>query len=322
MDESDDSTVRPWPAVPWRDWADTLETLHLMSQVVGKVRLVRSPWINHSWSVPLYLSPRGFRTSLVPDGAAGFELEFDLLEHAVELTTTAGVRDRVALASTTMAVFHRSVLAMLDAAGVGVRIHPVPSEIPDAVPFDEDHELRRYEPAHATALWRAMLRAGAVMTRFRAGYVGKASPVHLFWGAFDLATTRFSGRTAPPHPGGMANFPDDVAREAYSHEVTSVGFWPGNRSSPMPIFYAYAYPTPDGYAGSTVEPSEAVWLDDLGEFALPYDVVAGATDPDGTLMGFFESTHAVAADLAGWDRGSLECVEPMGPDWWRRRSRS
>ena len=319
MDQVDEAPSQPWPTLPWQDWADTLETLHLMSQVAGKVRLVRSPWLNHSWSVPFYLSPRGFRTSLVPDGAAGFELEFDLIAHALELTTTAGARERVALEPTSMAVFHGSVMAMLDAAGVGVRIHPVPSEIPDAVAFDQDHTSRHYEPAHATTLWRAMLRAGNVMTRFRAGFLGKASPVHLFWGAFDLATTRFSGRTAPPHPGGMPNFPDDVAREAYSHEVTSVGFWPGDRDNPMPIFYAYAYPTPEGYAASAVEPAEAVWLEELGEFALPYDTVAAAADPEATLARFFETTHAAAADLAGWDRDALECTEPMGPDWWRRR---
>ena len=308
-----------WPELPWSDWSDTLETLHLWTQVVGKIRLVNSPWINHSWSVPLYLSTRGLRTSLVPYGDEGFELAFDLIGHRLELSTTTGELRTLTLEPMAVAAFHERVLAMMADVGMPVRIHPVPSELPDAVPFDEDTVHASYDRGHVEQLWRALLQAGRVMTRFRAGFLGKASPVHLFWGAFDLATTRFSGRTAPPHAGGMPNFPDDVAREAYSHEVTSVGLWLGNREAPAPVFYAYAYPTPDGFPAAEVHPSEAMWLDELGEFVLPYDVVAAAEQPDELLMSFFESTHAAAADLAGWERGDLECAHPQGPDWWAQR---
>lgn len=308
-----------WPALPWSSWVDTLETFHLWTQVVGKIRLVSSPWINHSWSVPLYLSPRGLRTSLVPYGQEGFELTFDLVDHELELTTTTGERRSLPLEPMSVSTFHDRVLAMMEDVGMAVRIHPVPSELADAIPFPEDTVHRSYDREQVHTLWRGLLQAGRVMTRFRAGFLGKASPVHLFWGSFDLATTRFSGRTAPPHSGGMPNFPDDVAREAYSHEVTSVGLWFGNREAPMPVFYAYAYPTPEGFADAAVQPTEASWLDELGEFVLPYDVVAAASDPDDVLMSFFESTHAAAAELAGWDRAELECAHPQGPDWWAQR---
>ena len=308
-----------WPSLPWTDWADTLETFHLWTQVVGKIRLVRSPWLNHSWSVPLYVSPRGLRTSLVPYDAEGFELAFDLVDHRLELTTTRGDRRELALGPMTVADFHERVLSMLAEVGMPVTIHPVPSELPDAVPFPEDTAHASYDPDQVHAIWRALVQANRVMTRFRAGFLGKASPVHLFWGSFDLATTRFSGRTAPPHAGGMPNFPDDVAREAYSHEVTSVGLWFGNRESPAPVFYAYAYPTPDGFPSAQVEPAEASWLESMGEFVLPYDVVAGAEEPDEVLLSFFDTTHAAAAELAGWDRVGLECAHPSGPDWWVTR---
>jgi hypothetical protein len=312
-------TARNWAGLPWSDWADTLEALHLWTQVVGKVRLVRAPWLNHSWSVTLAVSPRGLRTGLIPHDGAAFELEFDLLDSRLVLTTSHGDRRETALTTRTVADFHADVLAMLDAVGMPVEIHPVPSEIADAVPFVEDHAERPYDPDHARALWGALLDAERVMQRFRAGFRGKASPVHFFWGSFDLAVTRFSGRLAPAHSGGIPNFPDDVAQEAYSHEVTSVGFWPGTRASPEPIFYAYAYPNPPEFASATVEPEAAFWLAELGEFALPYDAVASTDDPDGQLLAFFESTHAAAADLAEWDRTALECGDPHGPEWWRRR---
>jgi len=308
-----------WPALPVEAWTDTLETLHLWTQVVGKVRLVRSPWLNHSWSVPLYVSATGLTTSLVPHGAEGLELAFDFLGDELRVTTTTGERRNLALRPRTVADFHGELMEALASVGMPVRVHPVPSEIADAIPFHEDTTHSSYDGEHARALWRALLQANRVLTRFRAGFLGKASPVHFFWGSFDLAVTRFSGRTAPPHPGGMPNFPDDVAREAYSHEVTSAGFWPGNRSAPTPIFYAYAYPTPDGFADARVEPGEAFWLTELGEFALPYEAVRAAADPDAALLAFLESTHAAAADLAGWDRDTLECAAPRGPDWWHAR---
>lgn len=200
-----------------------------------------------------------------------------------------------------------------------VVINAMPNEIPDAVPFPEDSEHATYDPVHARLLWRALLDTQRVLTRFDAGFLGKASPVHFFWGSFDMAVTRFSGRLAPPHPGGVPNFPDDVAREAYSQELTSCGFWPGNRLNPEPIFYAYAYPTPDGYPNCGIEPEAAFWLEDLGEFALPYRDVANATEPDATLLSFVQSAHEAAAELANWDRARLECSDPHGPDWWENR---
>ncbi len=315
-----DPRPNPWPPLPSQDWWDTVETLHLWTQVVGKIRMANAPWINHSWSVALYVSTAGLRTSLVPYRAEGFELSFDFLDHELTVHTTTGERRTIALKDGTVADFYAAVLDAMDSVGMPVHINTVPNEVAEAVPFERDTVPRTYEPAHATALWEALLRANRVMTRFRAGFRGKASPVHFFWGGFDLATTRFSGRSAPPHPGGVPNFPDDVAREAYTDEVTSSGFWLGTRSAPDPIFYAYAYPTPDGYATATVQPEAATWLEDLGEFALRYDDLIQAEDPDATLLTFFETAHAAAADLAGWNREALECADPLGPDWWHNRT--
>lgn len=309
-----------WPTLPTSEWTETLETLHMYTQVVGKIRMQCGAWLNHSWGVALYVSPTGLRSSLVPYDGAGFELAFDLLDGRLNIVTTRGDTESVPL-GTSVADFYQQVMDRMTALGMPVRIHPVPSEVPDAVPFTDDTQHSTYDREHGRALFGALVQAERVFTQFRAGYLGKSSPVHFFWGSFDMAVTRFSGRSAPPHPGGPPNFPLDVAQEAYSHEVTSCGFWPGNRDAPTPIFYAYAYPTPDGFSDARVEPDAAFWLAELGEFALPYDAVATAEDPDGDLMKFLESTHAAAADLAGWDRGSLECSAPRGPDWWRTRSR-
>ena len=309
-----------WPALPTDGWIDTLEAVHLWTQVVGKIRLGYAPWLNHSWSVPLYVSTKGLRTSLIPIGHEGVELEFDFTDHRLNIHTTTGHQRTIPLRSQSVADFHRAVLHAMESVAMPVTINPMPSEIPDAIPFGQDTVERNYEPDHAHSLWRALVQTDRALTRFRSWFKGKASPVHFFWGSFDLATTRFSGRTAPDHPGGIPNFPDDVAREAYSHEVTSVGFWPGNRDAPDPIFYAYAYPTPDGFSTAQVQPAEAFWLDDLGEFALPYATVATAEDPDGMLASFFDTTHAAAAELAQWDRATLECHHPEGPEWWQKRN--
>lgn len=326
MNEPDDTRgsarSKPWPELPTDEWIDTIEALHLRTQVVGKIRLRYSPWLNHSWGVPLYVSTRGLRTSLIPYGSESVELEFDFTTDQLVIDTTAGKRRSVPLRPGSLADFSAEVHRAMRDVGMPITINPMPSEIPDAIRFDEDTAHRPYVSSHARALWRALLRADRVMTRFRAGFKGKASPVHFFWGSFDLATTRFSGRTAPPHPGGIPNFADDVAREAYSHEVTSVGFWPGNRQSPTPIFYSYAYPTPEGFSTAAIEPADAFWLDELGEFALPYSVLLGADDPDAMLTSFFESTHAAAAELANWDRPALECGDPEGPTWWHDRPHS
>lgn len=314
-----DQTTDPWPELPTDAWAETLEALHLWTQVVGKIRLGYSPWINHSWGVPLYVSTRGLRTSMIPYAGDMVELELNLADDRLTIHTTAGRQQAVELRPRSVADFYTAVLDAMAAVDMPVTLNPMPTEIPDAIPFDEDTDPRAYDPSHSRALWRALLQVDRVMTRFRADFKGKASPVHFFWGSFDLATTRFSGRTAPPHPGGIPNFPDDVAREAYSHEVTSAGFWPGNRESPEPIFYSYAYPTPDGFSASSIKPAEAFWLDELGEFALPYTALLSADDPDATLLSFFASTHAAAADLADWDRAALECARPEGPTWWHDR---
>lgn len=311
-----------WPQLPVQRWSDTLETLHLCAQVVGKIRLVCGPWINHSWGVPLYVTARGLGTALVPYGGAAFEIEFDLAGSVLRVTTTGGGTATVVLGPTTIAAFHDEVLGAMRAVGMPVQINPVPSEIAAAVPFTDDTVPRAYDAGHATTLWRALVQIDRVFRDFRAGFVGKVSPVHLFWGSFDLAVTRFSGRAAPAHPGGMPNLPDDVAREAYSQEVSSLGFWPGNRQAPTPIFYSYAYPAPDGFALSAVTPDAASWLEDLGEFALPYDVVRAAGDPDATLLAFAESTYAAAADLAGWDRTVLEARGGRPSSWWRDRQRT
>ncbi len=322
MADSPDRT--PWAPLPTAEWTDTLETLHLFTQVVGKIRLTYAPWLNHSWSVPLYVNATGLTTSLIQSSrpehrGVGIEFSFDLHRHLLAVTTTRGDRRELPLADRSVADFHGSVVATAASLGFPVEVHTTPSEIADAIRFEDDDEHDTYVPEHAEALWRALLDGERVMQRFRAGFLGKASPVHFFWGSFDLATTRFSGRTAPPHPGGVPNFPDDVAQEAYSHEVTSVGFWPGNREAPEPIFYAYAYPTPDGFSEAAVRPDGAFWLDALGEFALPHSAVAAADDPDVALLEFFQSTHDAAADLAGWNRRALECAMPQGPDWWANR---
>jgi len=308
-----------WPTLPTDEWIDTIEALHLWSQVVGKIRLGYAPWLNHSWGVTLYVSTKGLRTSMIPFGSQGVELEFDFTAHQLDIHTTTGQQRSIPLQPQSVADFHQAVLDAMTSVGMPVTIDPMPSEIPDAIPFDRDTAQRNYDPDHAHTLWQALVQSDRALTRFRAGFKGKASPVHFFWGSFDLATTRFSGRTAPPHPGGIPNFPHDVAREAYSHEVTSVGFWPGNRDAPEPIFYAYAYPNPEGFPSAQVQPADAFWLDELGEFVLPYAAATAAEDPDHVLASFFDSTHAAAAELAQWDRTALECHPPEGPEWWRTR---
>jgi hypothetical protein len=308
-----------WPALPTSDWQPTLTTLHRWTQIVGKIRMGHTPWLNHAWSVPLYVDARGLTTSLVPHVPQAYDVSFDFVEHRLVVRCSDGARRELALEHKSVAQFHDEVLAAMAGLGIGVDIHPVPSEIADAVPFGSDTDNCTYEPEHAHAFWQALVQTHRVLLAFRAEFRGKVSPVHFFWGSFDLAVTRFSGREAPEHPAGIPNFPDDVAREAYSHEVTSVGFWPGDASSPEPIFYAYAYPTPPGFAQAVVQPEQAFWLDSLGEFALPYEAVRTAADPDGALLAFAESTHAAAADLAGWDRAALENDVNRHGAWWHRR---
>lgn len=297
-----------WPALPPERLGPTAETLQLWSQVVGKVRLARTPWLNHSWHVTFRVSARGLRTPLIPSDGGGIEMEFDFIAHELAIRATSGEERRIPLASGELAQFHAAVMDALAALGAPTAINPQPSEIPASIPFTEDHARRAYDPEMANALWRALVRIELVLERFRTRFIGKASPVHLFWGAFDLAVTRFSGRRAPRHPGGFPHLPDAVTREAYSHEVSSAGFWPGGQGV-EPSFYSYAYPVPDGYAAARVRPAAARFSPELGEFVLPYAAVRSAGDPEAVLLEFLQSTYEAAADLGHWDRAALDCAE-------------
>ena len=292
-----------WPDLTLSRWQDTCDTLHLWTQIVGKVRLGLMPLINHWWQVSLYISARGLTTALMPTGDRGLEIEFDFIDHVLDLRTTDGQRRQIALQPQTVAEFYAATTQALDALGVSVRLYPKPSEVVMAIPFDQDELHRAYDPDAAQRFWLGLVQAHRVMLQFRARFIGKASPVHFFWGGPDLATTRFSGRPAPRHRGGVPNCPDWVQWLAYSHEVSSCGFWPGG--SEEGSFYAYAYPQPDGFAEWPVEPP-AYYDGDLGEFLLPYAAVRTAADPDGMLLSFFQSTYEAAAELANWDRPSLE----------------
>ncbi|MGA7070666.1 DUF5996 family protein [Bradyrhizobium sp.] len=293
----------PWPDLAAIDLRPTTDALHLWSQVAGKVRLMLTPWINHSWQATFYLSGRGFTTGPIYADGRAFEMEFDLLSDLLRIDTAEGEARRVKLEVQSVAAFYQATMAALAELGLAVDIHRMPCEIPDAVAFNEDHAPRAYDPDAARAYWRAMLQVQRVFLLFRSRFVGKCSPIHLFWGSFDLAVTRFSGRDAPPHPGGMPHVPDAVAREAYCREVSSAGFWPG---IDHPTFYSYAYPVPDGFGLAKVEPEAAKFDTQLGEFLLPYDAVRSSADPDTALLAFLQSTYEAAADLAHWERSHLE----------------
>lgn len=295
-----------WPPLPYPDWADTCQALHLWSQIVGKYRLAHTPWVNHSWHATLYITPRGLTTGPIPDGNLLITLTFDLREHAL-IGETPHKRERFALETMSTANFLERTTALVERLGGRMDIHGTPNEIPDALPFAEDLSRRPYDPEAVQRFHQALVSVERVMQHFRTGFLGKASPVHLFWGSFDLAVTRFSGREAPLHPGGVPGLPDDVTQEAYSHEVSSAGFWPGGAGVDEPMFYSYAYPSPDGFAGRPVEPAAAYFHEQLGEFVLPYEAVRLSADPEGELMRFLRSTYEAAAELAGWDRQAMEC---------------
>jgi len=305
MQDSHDAR-RSWPALNYADWSDTAATLQLWTQIVGKVRLALSPWLNHGWQVPLYVNTRGLGTSPIHAGSRMCEIDFDLHDHRL-IVRTSDTPDRgFALEPMSVATFYRRFMAEIDAAGIGVTIDVLPNEVPNPIRFPDDEVHASYDPAAVSAYWRALVHVDRAFRLFRTAFLGKSSPVHLFWGAFDLAVTRFSGRTAPVHPGGVPGLPDAVTREAYSHEVSSAGFWPGDDRYPNAAFYSYAYPMPPGFAQATIEPVEAVWSADLGEWLLPYDAVRTAVDPEAALSRFLETTYRAAADLGGWDR-NLEC---------------
>lgn len=303
-----ESAAAAWPELSYDDWKDTCTALQLWTQVVGKVRVAQAPWVNHGWQCALYVTPRGLTTSAMPHGTRAFRIDFDLVEHALVIEDDAGAAREVTLGPMSVARFHREVLDALAALGLPVRIHGRPNEIPDAVPFAEDHVERPYDHDAVDRFRRALLQTQRVFRQFRSGFVGKVSPVHFFWGSFDLAVTRFSGRRAPPHPGGVPALPDAITREAYSHEVSSAGFWPGGGGIDYPAFYAYAYPTPAGFGEAPVRPDAAFFDPGLGEFLLPWDAVRTADDPDAALLAFLESTYVAAADLGGWNRAALECA--------------
>jgi Family of unknown function (DUF5996) len=298
-----------WPPLPYADWADTRATLHLWMQVVGKIRLKRTPWLNHSWHVTLYVSARGLSTGLIPADGRSFQIDFDFLDHVLLIRTSDGQSRQIGLKPMSVADFYAAVLAALKELGLDVKINPMPCEIPDAVPFDHDTAHKSYDAEAVQRFFRVLTRVNHVLWRFRSGFLGKVSPVHFFWGSFDLAVTRFSGRRAPRHPGGIPHLPNSVAQEAYSHEVSSAGFWPGSRGAvEYAAFYSYAYPAPSGFDAARVKPAGAFFEKTLGEFILPYDAVRSARDPDALLMQFLQSTYDAAANLAKWDRKNLECA--------------
>jgi len=298
-----------WPELPYAAWKDTRDTLHLWTQIVGKIRLAQAPWLNHSWHVALYLTARGLTTSPIPYGGRTFQFDFDFVDHVLWVRTSDGHFRQLMLARKSVAEFFSEVLTALAELGIEVSITTMPCEIADGVPFDRDYTHASYDRDYANRFWRVLLSTHDVLTHFRTGFLGKVSPVHFFWGSFDLAVTRFSGRRAPPHPGGVPHLPDAVAREAYSHEVSSAGFWPGGGGTDA-AFYSYAYPAPDGFASAAIQPEQAFFSKELGEFILPYEAVRAAADPDRTLMAFLQSTYEAAAELGRWDRAALEC--PLG----------
>jgi len=294
-----------WPSLRVDDWTETRDTLHMWTQIVGKVRMAQMPLINHWWQVPLYVSPRGLSTHAIPAGLATFDMEFDFIRHVLAIRHSDGGERSVSLRDTTVADFYRETMAALADFGITPRFQPSPNEVDPAIPFADDRRHATYHPEVANLFWQQLIQADRVIGQFRADFLGKVSPVHFFWGSFDLACTRFSGRRAPEHGGGAPNCGDWVMVEGYSHELSSCGFWPGGAAEGA--FYSYAYPEPPGFASHAVAPEGAYFSDEFKQFLLPYEAVRTADDPDGALTAFLQSTYAAAADLGGWDRGALEC---------------
>ena len=295
-----------WPSLPLEEWADTFATLHLWTQIVGKVRLVQSPWVNHSWSVALYVTSRGLTTTPIPHGLRTFQIDFDFLAHRLVIDSSDGGVGGFALEPQSVATFYARLMEELDKLDLHVDIYKQPNEIPDPIRFDQDETHKSYDAERVHRFWKILVQADRVFKEFRARFIGKCSPVHLFWGAADIAVTRFSGRRAPEHPGGIPNLPDRVTREAYSHEVSSCGFWAGGGAIPYPAFYSYAYPEPAGFQEANIRPDAAFYSKDFGEYVLPYDAVRQSGSPDATLLEFLQSTYDAAAKLANWDRAALD----------------
>ena len=295
-----------WPRVPLAEWQDTCATLHLWTQIVGKTRLAFAPMENHWWQAALYVTPRGLTTSSIPYGTGTFRVDFDFIDHVLTMRTSDATERAMPLIARSVADFHREYLATLRALGVVVHLWPMPVEIAGAIPFPEDNIHASYDADAAHRFWRALVQADRVLKQFRGRFIGKASPVHFFWGSFDLAATRFSGRRAPAYEGSVPNVANRVMREAYSHEEISAGFWPGGGAVSDAAFYAYAYPEPSGLSAAAIQPEGAYYHPDMREFILPYEIVRTAPSPDETLLAFLQSTYDAAADLARWDRPALE----------------
>ncbi|HEX8636004.1 MAG TPA: DUF5996 family protein [Pyrinomonadaceae bacterium] len=300
-----DGRAEVWPSLPLEAWKDTYATLHLWTQIVGKIRLVQSPRVNHFWQVPLYVSARGLTTTAIPHGTRNFEIEFDFIAHQLVIRTSDGDTRQLELAPRSVADFYRELMDALAALRLAVKIRPVPDELPNPIPFTDDHEHAAYDPEYAHRHWRILAQSDRVFKEFRARFIGKVSPVHFFWGSFDLAVTRFSGRLAPAREGA-----DAITREAYSHEVISHGFWPGSGNIQMPAFYSYAAPEPAGFPQTTISPAAAFYNPPTGGFVLPYDEVRKAVEPERMLMEFLQSTYEAGANLAQWDRAALERATP------------
>jgi hypothetical protein len=296
-----------WPELPTAAWRDTYATLHLFTQVIGKIRLARAPWLNHSWQVALYVTTHGLTTSPIPDGVRTFQIDFDFIDHTLRISTSDGATRRLELAGQSVAKFYTAVTAALAELGIHVPIDDMPNELPDPIRFSDDNQHASYDPNAVQRFLQILVSVDRVFKQFRTGFLGKASPVHFFWGSFDLAVTRFSGRRAPRHPGGVPHLSDAVACEAYSHEVSSAGFWPGSGAIDYPAFYSYAYPEPAGFRSARVRPEAAFFSEAVGEFILPYDAVRTAAQPDQALLEFLQSTYDAAANAAKWDRDALEC---------------
>ncbi|NME71312.1 DUF5996 family protein [Flammeovirga aprica] len=299
-------TISPWPELNFSDMKETLATLHQWIQIVGKIRLKTMPWQNHSWHVTLYISPTGFTTQGIPYQGRFFQIDFDFEKHQLLLSSTGKTTQIIPLKHMTVADFYNSVFEKLNNIDVDVTIHGSPNEMEPAIPFKENTTNKTYEPEQAEKIWQSLLKANCLFQQFRSEYIGKCSPVHLFWGAFDLAVTRFSGSDAPLHQGGMPNMPLEVMQEAYSKEVSSAGFWLGSEDFPVPSFYAYAYPVAPDFGTQKVAPAQAFYSEEMGEFFLKYEDVQQAEDPDGMLLSFLQSTYEAAANTSKWDRGSLE----------------
>jgi hypothetical protein len=304
-----DDAVTVWPDLPYASWRDTAATLQLWTQIVGKVRLSLTPWLNHGWQVPLYVTARGLGTSPIPVGNEILEIEFDFISQLLVARTSRGDTRQLPLEPQTVHDFYHRLMDLLKDIGIAAVIHEMPNEVPNPIRFSQDHTHTSYDPAASYRFWRALVQVDRIFKLFRSGFLGKASPVHFFWGSFDLAVTRFSGRTAPRHPGGVPGLPDPVTREAYSHEVSSAGFWPGNEAFPRAAFYSYAYPEPAGFRDRAITPG-AHFDAALGEFILPYDTARIAAEPDALVLDFLSTTYTAAAETGGWDRTALEC--PLG----------